>query len=68
MTTDIPFAEEPKVGKENKKLSFETIKSIAMATKCCMIGEAAALCTNPINKFALRSGANFKHTGHTDFF
>ena len=64
---DIPFAEEPKVGKVNKKLSFETIKSIEMATKCCMIGEAAALCTNPINKFALRSGANFKHTGHTDF-
>ena len=64
---DIPFAEEPKVGKVNKKLAFETIKSIKMATKCCMIGEAAALCTNPINKFALRSGANFKHTGHTDF-
>ena len=64
---DMPFTEEPKVGKMNQKLAFDTIKSIKMATECCMNGEAAALCTNPINKFALSSGANFKYTGHTDF-
>ena len=64
---DIPFAEEPKVGEVNHRLAFDTIRSITMATKCCMIGDAAGLCTNPINKFALSSGANFKHTGHTDF-
>ena len=64
---DMPFTEEPKVGKVNQKLAFDTIKSIKMATECCMSGEAAALCTNPINKFALSSGANFKYTGHTDF-
>ena len=64
---DIPFTEKPKVGEMNHRLAFDTIKSIKMATKCCMIGDAAGLCTNPINKFVLSSGANFKHTGHTDF-
>ena len=64
---DTPFTEEPKVGKVNQRLAFDTIRSIEMATECCMIGHAAGLCTNPINKFALSSGANFKHTGHTDF-
>jgi len=64
---DVPFSEEPKVGKVNDKLAIDIIRSIEMATERCMTGEAAALCTNPINKFALSSGANFKHTGHTDF-
>ena len=64
---DIPFSEEPKIGEVNNKLAFDIIKSIKLATECCMKGEAAALCTNPINKFALTSGANFKYSGHTDF-
>ena len=64
---DVPFSEEPKVGKVNNKLAIDIIRSIEMATERCMTGEAAALCTNPINKFALSSGANFKYTGHTDF-
>ena len=64
---DIPFTEEPEVGQVNQKLAFDIIKSIEMATECCLIGDAEGLCTNPINKFSLSSGANFKHTGHTDF-
>ena len=43
---DIPFSEEPKIGKVDQKLAFDTIRSIKMAAECCMIGEAAALCTN----------------------
>lgn len=64
---DIPFSSSPKLGELNNNLALETIKSIQLATNCTMNGETAALCTNPINKFSLMSGANFNFTGHTDY-
>ena len=64
---DIPFSEQPEPGKINPKLALDIIRSINLATDSCMRGDSAALCTNPINKFSLTSGANFIHTGHTDY-
>ena len=64
---DVPFLSSPKVGEPSHNLALETINSIKLATECTMRGETSAICTNPINKFSLVSGANFNFTGHTDY-
>ena len=64
---DVPFSTFPKIGELNVNLAAETIKSIKLATNSCIEGETTAICTNPINKFSLMSGANFNFTGHTDY-
>ena len=64
---DVPFSTYPKIGELNVNLAAETIKSIKLATNSCIEGETTAICTNPINKFLLMSGANFNFTGHTDY-
>ena len=64
---DVPFSTFPEIGELNVNLAAETIKSIKLATNSCIEGETTAICTNPINKFSLMSGANFNFTGHTDY-
>jgi 4-hydroxythreonine-4-phosphate dehydrogenase len=44
-----------------------TIDIIARAVALARAGEALAICTNPINKKALRDGAGFVFPGHTEF-
>ncbi|QDL92502.1 4-hydroxythreonine-4-phosphate dehydrogenase PdxA [Paroceanicella profunda] len=43
------------------------VRSIERAVAQALSGEAAAVCTNPINKKALQDGANFAFPGHTEF-
>ena len=43
------------------------IESIEMAVSYAQSGQASAVCTNPINKKALKDGADFPHPGHTEF-
>ncbi len=43
------------------------VRSIERAVAQALGGEAAAVCTNPINKKALQDGANFGFPGHTEF-
>lgn len=64
---DIPFSGKPFVGEANNKFAKETILSIELATASCLSGQSRALCTNPINKYNLKSNAGFEFSGHTDF-
>lgn len=43
------------------------IASITDAVSLCVAGRVAAVVTNPIDKHSLHTGANFQHSGHTDF-
>jgi 4-hydroxythreonine-4-phosphate dehydrogenase len=43
------------------------IDVIKHAVRLAQSGEALAICTNPINKKALKDGANFAFPGHTEF-
>ena len=43
------------------------IEAIATGVRLVMAGEAAALCTAPINKKALKDGAGFAFPGHTEY-
>ena len=45
----------------------DVIAVIARAVKLVMAGEAAAVCTAPINKKALKDGAGFAFPGHTEY-
>ena len=43
------------------------IDVIARAVELTQAGESLAVCTNPINKKALKDGANFPFPGHTEY-
>ncbi|QIE42851.1 4-hydroxythreonine-4-phosphate dehydrogenase PdxA [Meridianimarinicoccus aquatilis] len=43
------------------------IATIETATHLAQSGAVSAICTGPINKKALKDGANFAHPGHTEF-
>ena len=43
------------------------IDVIAQAVGLVTAGDASAVCTGPINKKALKDGANFAYPGHTEF-
>ena len=43
------------------------IDVIARAVALVMAGDASAVCTAPINKKALKDGANFAYPGHTEY-
>ena len=43
------------------------VDTIARAVRLAMAGEASAVCTGPIHKAALKSGADFAFPGHTEY-
>ncbi|MEM8570835.1 MAG: 4-hydroxythreonine-4-phosphate dehydrogenase PdxA [Pseudomonadota bacterium] len=47
--------------------SLAIIEIIRRGVELVRSGQATALCTNPINKNVLKSGANFAFPGHTEF-
>ncbi|MBL4750748.1 MAG: 4-hydroxythreonine-4-phosphate dehydrogenase PdxA [Amylibacter sp.] len=63
----LPFAAPPNIGQEHPENAKNIIQSIEMAVEFVSAGQAAALCTNPINKKVLKLGAGFAHPGHTEF-
>lgn len=54
-------------GRPEPANAFAVVEIIARAVALTRAGDALAVCTNPINKMALRSGADFAFPGHTEF-
>ena len=61
------FAHPIKVGQHQPENAADVIKVIKKAVGLVKTNKAKALCTSPINKNVLMSGANFPYTGHTEF-
>ena len=61
------FAHPMKVGQHQPENAADVIKVIKKAVGLVKTNKAKALCTSPINKNVLMSGANFPYTGHTEF-
>ena len=61
------FAHPMKVGQHQPENAADIIKVIKKAVGLVKTNKAKALCTSPINKNVLMSGANFPYTGHTEF-
>ncbi|MCB2109963.1 MAG: 4-hydroxythreonine-4-phosphate dehydrogenase PdxA [Defluviimonas sp.] len=60
-----PAAARP--GRPSPENAAAVIEAIATGVRLVMAGEAAALCTAPINKKALKDGAGFAFPGHTEY-
>ncbi len=54
-------------GTPSKAQAQGVVDSISRAANLAMSGEAAAICTCPINKKALIDGAGFSYPGHTEY-
>jgi 4-hydroxythreonine-4-phosphate dehydrogenase len=63
----LPFSAAPKIGENHPLNADSIIQSIEMAVGFVTSGQAAALCTNPINKKVLKDGTAFSYPGHTEF-
>jgi len=61
------FAAPALPGQPDPANAAGTIAVIERAVALVMTGEASAICTAPINKKALKDGANFAFPGHTEF-
>ncbi len=64
---NLPFHSPALIGKEHPENAKNVIQSIEMAVNFVKKGQAAAVCTNPINKKVLKDGASFAFPGHTEF-
>lgn len=62
----MPVAREARPGQPAPENGMATISAIEQATRAVVVGEAAALVTNPIAKSVLYA-AGFIHPGHTEF-
>jgi 4-hydroxythreonine-4-phosphate dehydrogenase len=62
-----PFAGGVVPGLPDRAHAADVIAVIARAVDLVQRGEAAAVCTAPINKKALKDGAGFAHPGHTEY-
>ena len=61
------FANPLKVGQHQPENAPDVINVIKKAVNLVQTNKARALCTSPINKNVLTSGANFLYPGHTEF-
>ncbi|OYW58730.1 MAG: 4-hydroxythreonine-4-phosphate dehydrogenase, partial [Rhodobacterales bacterium 12-65-15] len=62
-----PFAAPARPGQPDPANAGGVIAVIERAVRLVQQGQAAAICTAPINKLALKSGAGFGFPGHTEF-
>ncbi|MGB3556628.1 MAG: 4-hydroxythreonine-4-phosphate dehydrogenase PdxA [Jannaschia sp.] len=62
---DIPGPRIP--GRPDPAQAPGVISAIARAVDLATSGAATAICTAPINKKALKDGADFPHPGHTEY-
>jgi 4-hydroxythreonine-4-phosphate dehydrogenase len=63
----LPFAAPAPPGRPDPANAAGTIAAIDRAVALVQAGEAAALCTLPITKKALKDGAGFAFPGHTEY-
>ncbi len=61
------FAHPIKVGQHQPENAADVINVIKKAVNLVKSNKAKALCTAPVNKNVLKSGANFLYPGHTEF-
>ena len=61
------FSNPLKVGQPQPENASDIISVIKKAVNLVINDEAKALCTSPINKDVLKSGAHFPYPGHTEF-
>ena len=61
------FSNSLKVGQPQPENASDIISVIKKAVNLVVNGKAKALCTSPINKDVLKSGADFPYPGHTEF-
>jgi 4-hydroxythreonine-4-phosphate dehydrogenase len=61
------FSNPLKVGQPQPENAGDIISVIKKAVNLVVNGKAKALCTSPINKDVLKSGAHFPYPGHTEF-
>ena len=61
------FSNPLKVGQPQPENAGDIISIIKKAVNLVVNGKAKALCTSPINKDVLKSGAHFPYPGHTEF-
>ncbi|MDG2429458.1 MAG: 4-hydroxythreonine-4-phosphate dehydrogenase PdxA [Paracoccaceae bacterium] len=61
------FSNSLKVGQPQPENAGDIISIIKKAVNLVVNGKAKALCTSPINKDVLKSGAHFPYPGHTEF-
>jgi 4-hydroxythreonine-4-phosphate dehydrogenase len=61
------FAAPALPGRPDPANASGVIAVIERAARLVLAGKAAAICTAPINKKALKDGASFAHPGHTEF-
>jgi 4-hydroxythreonine-4-phosphate dehydrogenase len=64
---DHPLPIEPLPGTPDPANAGAVVETIRAAVSFVRSGRASALCTNPINKKALHTGAQFPFPGHTEF-
>lgn len=62
-----PFPAPALPGEPAPENAAAVITSIARAVELVQEGHASAVCTNPINKKALKDGAGFAYPGHTEY-
>jgi 4-hydroxythreonine-4-phosphate dehydrogenase len=62
-----PFAAPALPGAPDPANAEGVATAIARAVELVQAGEASAICTAPINKKALKDGANFAFPGHTEY-
>ena len=62
-----PFAAPARPGQPDPANAAGVIDAIARGVGLVQAGQAAALCTSPIHKKALKDGAGFAYPGHTEF-
>jgi 4-hydroxythreonine-4-phosphate dehydrogenase len=62
-----PFPAMATPGRIDPQNAAAVVDVIARAVDLVQSGAAGALCTAPINKQALKEGANFAHPGHTEY-
>ncbi len=62
-----PLPVEPEPGRPDPGNAPAIVAMIARGVALVRSGQALALCTNPINKKALKDGAGFAFPGHTEF-
>jgi 4-hydroxythreonine-4-phosphate dehydrogenase len=62
-----PFAAPALPGAPDPANAKGVAAVIARAVELVQAGEASAICTGPINKKALKDGANFAFPGHTEY-
>ena len=62
-----PFPEQPSLNGMQLGNASAIIDVIVQAVDLVQLGQASAICTNPIHKKVLQDGAGFAFPGHTEF-